>query len=125
MGAFRRHSSGRNVMKVEDMLRMCSTYQGSRLTGERLANLFTEGERGEGSQRDKLARLFKLCDGDRDGYISGQDLTETLAAWSRQTDDHSQLRQLIFTRENSNICEEQFIKQCELLISDQAIQVLL
>ena len=138
--AFRRHSGGGNVMKVEDMLRMCSRYEGSQLTGERLARLFCEGERGEvrftdfltdhyvatrGSQRDKLARLFRLCDTDRDGFISGEDLTETLASWERQTDQHQQVRDLIFTKENRNISQEQFIRQCELLISDRALQVLL
>ena len=138
--AFSRHSSGRNVMKVEDMLRMCSMHQGSHLSGRRLANLFTEGERGEvkftdfltdhyvatqGSERDKLTRLFRLCDEDKDGYISGEDLTQTLAAWCGESENHSHVRQLIFTEEKSNISEEQFIKQCELLISDQARQVLL
>ena len=139
--AFRRHSSGRNVMKVEDMARMCSLYEGSHLTGEKLASLLCEGEREEvrftdfltdhyvatrGSQRDRLARLFRLCDADKDGLISSEDLTGTLSAWSRQTDNHSQVSQLIFTKENRrSISEEQFITQCELLISDQALQVLL
>merc|ERR1719410_2988893 len=61
--AFSRHSSGRNVMKVEDMLRMCSTYQGSRLTGERLANLFTEGERGEVRFTDFLTDHYVATQG--------------------------------------------------------------
>ena len=138
--AFRRHSGGGNVMKVEDMVRMCSRYEGSQLTGERLGRLFCEGGRGEvrftdfltdhyvatrGSQRDRLARLFRLCDTDRDGYISGEDLTETLASWGKEADNHTQVRDLIFTQENRNISQEQFIRQCELLISDQAVQVLL
>ena len=139
--AFSRHSGGGNVMKVEDMLRMCSRYEGGQLTEDRLARLFCEGEeRGEvrftnfltdhyvttrGSQRDKLARLFRLCDSDRDGFISGEDLTDTLAAWDKDTGRHQQVRELIFSQEERNISQEQFIRQCELLISDQALQVLL
>ena len=138
--AFTRHSGGRNVMKIEDMMRISSLYWGSQVTGERLASLFSEGERGEvrftdfltdhyvatrGSQRDRLVRLFRLCDGDKDGYICGEDLSETLSACNQETDNQDQVRQLIFTGQNRKISEEQFIRQCELLISNQEIRVLL
>ena len=138
--AFTRHSAGRSVMKVEDMTRMVSLYEGSQVTGERLATLFSEGERGQvsftdfltdhyvatrGSERARLARLFRLCDGDKDGAISGEDLSRTLSAWCGQTDGQhqDQVRQLIFSRGERAVSQEQFINQCQLLIADRALQV--
>ena len=137
--AFTRHSGGSNVMEVKEMMRISSYYCGRHVLRDgRLASMFSEGEGGkvsftefltvhylttQGPQRDRLLWLFRLCDADKDGYISGEDLMETMSTCFENNRNTDQIRELIF-RCNKTMSEDQFIKQCELLISNQAFVLL-
>ena len=127
---FTRYSGGRNVIQVDDLLQMCSKYERRQLASEQsLRRMFCEKEAGKvgfsdfltaqyvsthGTRTEKLARLFRVCDTDRDGYISPTDLSNTIPEWAQQEETKKQ----IFHDNNGNITENEFIRKCELVISN-------
>ena len=130
---FTRYSGGRNVIRVEDLLSMCSKYERRQMPSEeRLGRLFSHGESREvtftdfltsqyvashGSQTDKLTRLFRLCDADGDGLISLKDLNDTFSSWGEHTDER--VKQQLFTVSSNSVSEFEFITKCQRLISNK------
>ena len=130
---FTKYSGGGNVIKVEDLLNMCSKYD---RRPERLGSFFCERENGEvafaefltaqyvsthGTQTEKLARLFRLCDTNRDGFISSQDFRRVASSWGQNTE--TEVQQRIFLKDNRAISENEFIRKCEAMISDSVLDL--
>ena len=130
---FTRYSGGSHVIKTEDLLALCSKYDRRRIpSGQKVGRLFCSDDSDQisfsdfltaqhvashGSQAEKLARLFRLCDTDQDGEISFQDLRNTFPDWGKDTEDR--VRQELFSMDNNTISRHDFIRKCQGLISNK------
>ena len=133
---FTRYSGGSEVIKTEDLLAMSRKYDRRRIpSGQKVGRLFCREDSPQvtfsdfltaqyvashGSQAEKLARLFRLCDTDQDGEISFQDLSTTFSDWGEETEER--LRQQLFTMNKKTISQYDFIRKCQGLISNKDLE---